>query len=347
MKRPKFLVIKGRAGLGNRMLAAATGLLYARLTGRLPVVDWRDGSYSGDRSNAFPAFFHCPSCRSVDELPVTDSIAPAIWQERLHASVTDLERRFAPRPHVDSTKRYAHKENAGFVRDSTIDLMRLDYEEEILVMWEFTSRVERLRNVHQAAVPGFPPGGPAEILRELLACEFRLRRPIRERVERFRHERLDRRTVGVHVRYTDRRVRLQAILARLEALLERERDLLVFLATDSLAVKEEIERRATAVVSTPHWYSPIGANIHQSEESPDRFENGVEALVDLYLLAECDYLICDTTSSFARVATVLTTTPASHVVDVKPKVGSSALRRLRTRVRLRLSELQRGLVASR
>jgi hypothetical protein len=43
-----FLLVKGRASLGNRILSALTGILYARLTGRRLLVDWRDEVYSDD-----------------------------------------------------------------------------------------------------------------------------------------------------------------------------------------------------------------------------------------------------------------------------------------------------------
>src|SRR5262249_35551159 len=38
----KLLLVKGIAGLGNRILCALTGILYARLAGRKVCVDWRD-----------------------------------------------------------------------------------------------------------------------------------------------------------------------------------------------------------------------------------------------------------------------------------------------------------------
>src|SRR5436190_15007750 len=87
MTNCKYLVVKGKAGLGNRMLFALTGILYARLTDRRAVIDWRDHTYSDDGSNAFPRLFDCSSCGTTDELPVTDSVAPTIWRGSLAKSV--------------------------------------------------------------------------------------------------------------------------------------------------------------------------------------------------------------------------------------------------------------------
>ena len=57
MDDKKYLLVKGTAGLGNRLLFLLSALLYARLTERLLVVDWCDSTYSNDGSNAFPLLF--------------------------------------------------------------------------------------------------------------------------------------------------------------------------------------------------------------------------------------------------------------------------------------------------
>ena len=72
MDENKYLLVKGLAGLGNRMLAALTGILYARMSSRRLIVDWRDPTFSKDGSNAFPVLFKCPLNGPVDEIPVTE-----------------------------------------------------------------------------------------------------------------------------------------------------------------------------------------------------------------------------------------------------------------------------------
>jgi hypothetical protein len=47
----------------------------------------------------------------------------------------------------------------------------------------------------------------------------------------------------------------------------------------------------------------------------------------VYLLAECEYLIVDTSSSFSRVASLLTSAPPSNVFDVKRGGKPRPLRR--------------------
>ena len=125
MGRPKYLLVKGRAGLGNRLLAALTGIRYARLSGRRLVVDWRDESYSDDGTDAFPRFFDCPASGSTDEVPSTESVTPTIWRGRLDESVMELRRALGDLP------------KAGFHRRTSVDLTRLDHDHDVAVMWLF------------------------------------------------------------------------------------------------------------------------------------------------------------------------------------------------------------------
>ena len=100
----------------------------------------------------------------------------------------------------------------------------------------------------------------------------------------------------MYVRYSDYRVRLFAIIKQLNALLKRKPDLQIFLATDNIEIKKMFEANFPGVVSAPHWYAKPGSPIHVDRTRPDRTETAIEALVDLYLLANCDHLIFDGSS---------------------------------------------------
>jgi hypothetical protein len=300
----KYLLIKGIAGLGNRILAAATGFLYAELAGRRALVDWGDPNYSDDGSDVFHRYFDNPSVGGRDELPATDSVTPEMWRGRLDRPARDLRVALGgtPRPVV--------------FRRTCVDLMRSDHPEDVAVMWSNRERIEMLRplfrgeHAHLARLP------TNVILRRTIETHMRPREEINDRVERFRRERLPGRVVGVHARYSDRRTRLDLIRHRLERVLAKEGDLRVFLATDNIEVRDEFER-CYGAVSPPHWYPAPGAASHQGGNRPDPPEAGAEALVDLQLLAGCDHLIGDRESSFSRVAMLMSDAPRSRISDVQ------------------------------
>ncbi|MEO1592230.1 MAG: nodulation protein NodZ, partial [Cyanobacteria bacterium J06632_22] len=79
----QYLLLKGYAGLGNRIAALVTAILYAKLSKRTLVVDWRDDFYSSDGRNVFDALFQTQSIPIDTALEILDqaaiSIAPDAW----------------------------------------------------------------------------------------------------------------------------------------------------------------------------------------------------------------------------------------------------------------------------
>jgi hypothetical protein len=301
----RMVLVKGRAGLGNRMLSALTGLLYARLSGRRLLIDWSDPTYSQDGSNVFHLLFHCPASRPGQEIPSTGSVRPSIWQGNLSDSCPRLEERYR-----DMGRKLEW-------RESSIDLRRLDYPEDVVVVWTFNDQVERMRSHLDASCEEFRGVPRHAILSSLLGNEMVLQQDMRSRVDRFRAAYFKGTMVGVHVRYTDHRANLWMILKQLDALLSREIGARIFLATDNAEIRRLFERTYGDVVTTEHWYPRPGHNAHRNWSCPDRTENAREALTDLYLLAECQYLIVDTSSSFSRVATLVSKAEPSNIWDAR------------------------------
>lgn len=329
----KFLLLKGRAGLGDRIQCVLTGILYARLTGRRLLVDWSDSTYSNDRSNAFHRFFQCPLCSPTEEIPSTDSVSPSIWLGHLHESSWDMGERYGINKNPDEVwKRLS------------IDLTKLDYQQDVLVMQTYNEKVDLLRSHFEGAFKEFSQASTEAILSKLLGEDLILHPQIKERLDRFKSNNFIGETVGVHVRYTDHRARLWTILHKLNALLKREPELQIFLSTDNIQIKNMFEEVYKNVITTPHWYPPPGWSIHHNQNCPDPKESGIEALVDLYLLAECDYLIIDTSSSFSYLAKLLTKTPDPKIFDVKRgEKQSRNLRVLTWQIMLRLGLFSWGL----
>jgi nodulation protein Z len=312
----KYLLLKGIAGLGDRIQCVLTGIVYARLTDRRLIIDWSDHYYSNDGKNAFHHLFQCALCDPNDEVPITDSVAPAIWRGHLRDSAWQMR------------TWYGNSNNSETWRDFSIDLARLEYPEQVVVLWTYSHKIDLLRTHFKGPFNDLAQTNTSAILRRLLREDLVLKPHIRERIDLFSKKHFDKRTVGVHVRYTDYRTALWATIRALNTLLEQERDLQVFLCTDNISIKDLFEHRFPNVITAPHWYSSTaGLPLHTYQKRLDPIENGVEALVDLYLLAACDYLILDTSSHFAHVATLLADTHGSKIFDVRRRGKPTSLRR--------------------
>ena len=299
----KHLVIKGVAGLGNRISCVLAGILYAQLSARRLVVDWRDPIYSSTGENMFHRLFQSSWCSTSDQIPITDSIYPAVWRGRMHEQAIRVASDHGYNP--DQIR-----------RNLSIDISRLDYTEDLVVLVAYSSRLESLRPHFHGAFQELAEMPGHDLLAKLLRDDLILHPKIRTRVENFKREKFAPRTVGVHIRYSDYRVRVLAIIKQLNALLAREPNLQIFLATDNVEIEKLFASNYPGVITTPHWYAKPGIAIHTSSARPEVAESTVEALIDMYLLAECDYLIFDGSSSFARIASLLSKAAAGNQVNV-------------------------------
>ncbi|MGH7792450.1 MAG: nodulation protein NodZ, partial [Thermodesulfobacteriota bacterium] len=204
-------------------------------------------------------------------------------------------------------------------RKFSIDLTKLDYQEDVLVMWTTHARLDLLKAHFKGEFKELSHMSRKAILSKLLREDLILHPEIQQRVNRFKENNFYKKTVGVHIRYADHRASLWATLKELNAMLNREPGLQIFLATDNIQIKNMFEESYEDVITTPHWYPEPGLRLHGNRNCPDLIESGVEALVDLYLLSECDYLIIDGSSSFSYLANLLAKAPEAHVFDVKKR----------------------------
>lgn len=301
----KYLLVKGKAGFGNRIESLLTSILYAKLCGRRLYVDWSDPTYSDGGVNSFHSFFESPLVDPNDHFPETHSVKPEIWKGHLHKSIKEMERILGNITGPDDSR-----------QKLSIDPSKLNYSEDLLVLWMHLERVDDLRGHLKGQYKQIAYSSTEDILKGLLKENLILRSEIRGRVDQFRRERFNSEMIGLHIRYTDMKIDLPNILQRLEAVFKHTPACQIFLATDNEQIKEDLEKSYPNVITAPHWYAVSGSHIHQNSDCPDRIENGIEALVDLYLLAECDYLIIDSRSRFANLAKLLSKAPSSRIFDV-------------------------------
>jgi hypothetical protein len=321
---PRYLVVKGAAGMGNRMLALLSAILYARASGRRLIVDWSDFSYSTDRSNVFHNLFVCPEAEPACEIPDTDSVNPAIWRGHLQLTANRMIGKFDPGQHSKLTihKRYS------------VDLSRTDHPEQVAIMWSYVHLFRAVRPHLKGPLAPFAGLADMAIARSLLSDSLRPVPSVIDVVDSFEQRWFARRPVlGLHIRHSDRKTPLPAFDRVIRRIRRRHPDCSIFLATDNRHVLEEIEEKHGAVVSTPKWYPENGAKMHENHACSDRLQTGIEALIDMYLLARCDYLVFSSRSTFSVISSLLTEAPASNVIDVERwNVALRAKRAIRARI---------------
>lgn len=310
MDNNKFLLVKGKAGLGNRILAVLESILYAKITHRQLVVDWSDYAYSNDNENVFHKFFIAQGIRDTSIIPSESSIYPQVWRKNLNKSVNEVIDLY------DGGEKDRHR-NPKIWQKYTIDIADTNYNEDILVRWAYFHQLSKLRRHFKNDFKYLAPLNDADILKKTFYYNLEIHPNIIQRVDEFKKKHFHRQQIiGVHVRYTDLKNPYDKYYRIINEFLQKNPDIIIFIATDNQHIEKEFKTKYTNVIATNKWYPKDESSLHQNRNCPDRFENGVQALVDICLLSECDYLIYDTTSTFAFIAKLLSNIPEENIIDI-------------------------------
>ena len=302
MAAPGILLVKGSAGLGNRILGLLSALLYAKLSGRRVAVDWSDSLYAPNGENIFPLLFSKPVSASVDSQSA--SVAPPCWQDHLDTAVEHW---------LATLQRRRHRSAL------TADLSRLDYPENVLVFWAHEERVRQQRRHFRGEFQPLAARTDDAILRDLIHSELAPHPEIAERVRDFQQRQWSEEVVGVHMRYSDRRGRIQATLRRVDRITASHPKSRVFLATDNEdLLRHARDRYGDRLIATTKWFPTPGQPIHKTAGGPDGVRKAQDALLEMYLLGSCGWLVGDQRSSFAYVAALLSNSPPGRISNVDP-----------------------------
>lgn len=301
----RALIIKAKGGLGNRMLSAVTGLVLADLNNRTGYIDWRDGMYLAAGENLYPHLFDANWMGDLAAFDHETDVMPAVWAGRLTDQPVDIIRRHFPRQH----------QNPFLYRKLSIDLTGSDPAARAGVYWSYLPKLQRLSG-RLARNPRFADKSIDTITREYLNRYFRPVPQVTERIDTV-FAKLDKPVIGVHIRFTDRKVPLDKIMRELGQLSARLPEATIFLATDSEVAQNAILDRFDNVVTLEKALAKDGAALHFSTDSfTDPVEEARNALADMMALARCDWLLHSRHSTFSVTAALSGNIPESRQVDI-------------------------------
>ncbi len=301
----KYILSKSKSGLGNRILSLLTAILYGDLCGRRVLVDWDDGMYSEPGENAARDFFKDHTFGFFDDKFSYSSVYPRIWEGNLDKGMHWMFHRHTP----------GHDRNPFSYRKYSCDVSKLDYDEDVLVFWSYMHKIPHLRRHLNEQMKMLSSD---EILAKLIKERIHLKDEILEEVESFKRENFSDFTIGVQVRYTQNRpASMKACKRAIADALSRHPGATIFLATDSEEAQKILAESFPRVIVTKKWFpTKVGAAMHMGSGCPDKKRLLFEAFIDLYLLAECDYLIYARSSTFSHCAYLLTKAPKERTVDL-------------------------------
>lgn len=314
-----IILVKGTGGLGNRILSLLTGALFAVLTKRRLLVDWRDPIFtgrSGTAPNLFNELFDSPLVdplpEKLESLPGAQSVIPALWRGRLDETLAVVGRDHDP----------LFYKKFGSFRQLSVSLKKIDYPENILVFWSWREVMRPLRSHLARFDSRYQSMSNQAILREAAQRYLQPVGGIRSMMEAFMAEHFKAKMLGLHIRATDLQAPIEKLLQTAGNIVRKEGCEGVFCATDNAEVEDRVRKILPNVVVLPKVLPKGAVPLHYDPDCQNRVEAATQALLDMLLLGQCQFLNFASRSSFGYVASLYAPSRQT-VIDVdrfNPKI---------------------------
>jgi len=321
----KYLVLKGTrgSGLGDKIRALVVAILYAKLTNRIIYVDWNDSSYGKENINYFPYLFEFINTDFTLEAPRVTSVWPRAWQGRLDYSVSQIL--------IEDGYPWRSK-RAEWDSSYVADISRLDYKENAIVLFGF-GQLSKLIPFLSKKYKRWNRGNIDILIRDILKGNLRPIKSIRDKVKDFCSANFAGKfIIGIHVRYTEesRKNRIVSLLSHYVNVIKKTLydypDAYIFLATDNIDVEKTFKQifGQNKIFTIKKWFPKAGEPIHKNKSCPNGLDSARDCLIDMYLLAECNYLITLLNSSFSIIARLLSSAKLENKAILTSIYGSRA-----------------------
>lgn len=318
--KKKILLLKGCAGLGNRIYSLIQAVEYAKRTNRLLIIDWGDGLYFERGYNFFSDYFNLIDvdyeslhpheiqlrwCNINDIIPKTfkDNLAASIYDKHVQVSNRLVERfafKFLNKSKLKgywlSKDHYANKQQL-----SAISFIRNSLRPDSLHLGaNLPNSISSQVLIFADYVPLFDVAS--------FKKHFRISEDFRVLIEKYASKYGIKNCVGVHVRATDM-LPTKSVEIVINTILRNYTETPVFLATDDQSVEMQFREVFSDLRTHLKEPTPKGIGIHQLASKTNDFSkakaNFENSLLDMYLLSMTSVLYFQGNSSFSRLAAAL------------------------------------------
>jgi len=320
----RYLIVKGCAGLGNRLFTLAEAIAYAKETNRKLYVDWSDGQFGDFGENVFYNYFTLNNFNAgvnlLQDLALENyTIYPESYKGHLKSKIYDLFtfnrvpgdgllKRIVSKIFPELSRGYwklkagkkVKKGLFGFLKDinssenlKTGGVLKLGLKEDIVIFADFV------------------PSGKENVIIE----EITLNADLTLKVDIFSNKwNLNAGIVGVHVRFSDKKPtkQLDELFDKVNKLMKMSSLKGIFLATDNQMVLKAFKARFNLVITIdkamPKDSEKEGLhriNYNSDEKGEDKRIMFEQSILDMWLLSKCEYLFYQGNSSFSQISRVL------------------------------------------
>lgn len=303
----KVVIVKGVAGLGNRLITAAAAISYAKINNRKVYIDWSDGFFETLGTNAFYSLFETHGDIFVKEIvdgdimtwyPAEAGQYPNNFNMYDYFRVVQINNRYI-RKLIKILKGYILKNS---LRTQSWESLKTG--KSFPFGGELNSRPEDVV-IFADYVPRYNP----DILRNSIVPA----KHIREKINKFvTINKLYENAVGVHIRNTDKKSHktITTFVDKLKKYSTNKRIEKIFLATDDPKVEVLFKDAfGTGLVTYPKFLPEVEKDgIHHFAKNTNdpaiRRRMAEESVIDMFLLSKVNHLFYQKGSTFSEISKV-------------------------------------------
>ncbi|MCB0308534.1 MAG: hypothetical protein KDD48_04115 [Bdellovibrionales bacterium] len=332
MGQNRYFVLKGCAGLGNRLMTLSWAIHFCKQTNRILFVDWADGQFSIKGDNVFYNYFKLVNVSHVKSIEdcldvVGSSCYPRIYQRNPLASIYDMydgpvvTNRFERiRYKCEMLKFGTFLKGYWIQKNIDKEPNRLKTTIKNLFPYRFQKRIpiasDYSQNISDRSIFGadFLPMGFENNLKEHIDFTNSVREKLETEVKQLFG---GNNVLGVHIRYTD--LMPSVLLNKLHEYIARQSKnyQIIFLSTDSNEIEVQFKQRyKTIKVFSKYLPKTKGIGLHQWGLYQEPMQANLlfdESLRDLFALSRCDCLLFQSNSSFSRIARLLSASSQTQI----------------------------------
>jgi len=327
----RVVIVKGIAGLGNRLRVVAASIEYAKKTNRKVYIDWKDGMFSKEGTNAFNRFFRIVDYPHLDDSTELDveTYYPAIYKKlNMDTSIyyyfekKQMKNRFVRKGYHYLFKGFHKIGNLSSKIDGAVCrwsqsyqafVLKKEYREKYKINGKFAFGAHLSKTIDADAVIYCDniPFYSAETMRKHIV----LQPDIQQKVDRFVAEnQLNKDTVGIHIRASGKKCYgdVQKLIIKLKKYIADHHIERVFICTDNGPIEELFRQEFTDRLVVQKKYIPEiregETGIHDFAQNSNDEELKLrlteEAIIDMFALAQTPYLFYQFGSTFSEISRV-------------------------------------------
>jgi len=303
--KKKYLIVKGCAGLGNRLVTIFSAIKYCEKTKRKLIIDWTDGQFDLKGINAFEKCFELNFINFVEEIEADElhnlSHSSNLFRDNKQAGVYDLyfDKHYTfllKLPYKLFINEYLRKirrrwqpiKNGNYFNSIAYGSdLNYNHKEEILYFIDF-----------------LPQNNYFELPKYIKPKDH-----LQLKISNFTTEKNLKNAIGIHIRNTDKKPNSD-ISKFVKQLANKFKDESVFLSTDSKSVESIFESYfpEKLILYPKHIPELNNEGLHQwalnNNKNELKYLMFEESIIEMFLLSKCRILFYQGNSTFSNISRV-------------------------------------------